>query len=186
MNITDIDDKIIKRARQNYLFDRYKQKASNESLDKLLEDQRLVLERFQNVCTKNTDPDKKVMLDKLFVRMNDAVEHLTKAVAGGKQDEIAKARDMYLQEAKDPISDWLDSKEGASINDNAIFEALPRYWEDQFHNDMQSLNVSIFRLNKFQACTDLNQFLCSDFTTRCFDPCLRICSTNCYIYTAHY
>lgn len=36
MNITDIDDKIIKRARQNYLFEKYV--AENYSLEKHLED----------------------------------------------------------------------------------------------------------------------------------------------------
>ena len=144
MNITDIDDKIIKRARQNYLFDRYVQKSKDTALAELLEDQRAVLAQFQDTCAKNTDPDKKIMLDKLFVRMNDAVESLTKAVASGNNEAIAKSRDVYLQEAKDPISIWLDSKEGSSVNDNNIFEALPRYWEDQFHNDMKSLNVSYF------------------------------------------
>ncbi|XP_065366774.1 cysteine--tRNA ligase, cytoplasmic [Calliphora vicina] len=141
MNITDIDDKIIKRARQNYLFDRYAEKSKVSPLPELLQDQAAVLAQFQDTCAKNTDPDKKTMLDKLFVRMNDAVELLTKAVAGGNADAIAKARDVYLQEAKDPISNWLDTKEGASVNDNAIFESLPRYWEDQFHNDMKSLNI---------------------------------------------
>lgn len=142
MNITDIDDKIIKRARQNYLYDRYVEKSKDSGLAELLEDQRTVLAQFQDTCAKNTDPDKKIMLDKLFVRMNDAVESLTKAVASGNNEAIAKARDIYLQEAKDPISNWLDSKEGSTVNDNTIFEALPRYWEDQFHNDMKSLNVS--------------------------------------------
>uniref|UniRef100_A0A1I8PRH7 Cysteine--tRNA ligase, cytoplasmic n=1 Tax=Stomoxys calcitrans TaxID=35570 RepID=A0A1I8PRH7_STOCA len=141
MNITDIDDKIIKRARQNYLFECYKQKVTQASLEQLLEDQRSVLSQFQNTCAKNTDPDKKIMLDKLFDRMNNAVELLTKAVTNGNQQEIDKARDFYLLEAKDPISDWLDSKEGSSVNDNAIFESLPRYWEDQFHNDMKALNI---------------------------------------------
>lgn len=142
MNITDIDDKIIKRARQNYLFDRYAEKSKACPLPELLEDQCAVLSQFQKTCAKNTDSDKKIMLDKLFVRMNDAVESLTKAITGGKAEDIANARNVYLQEAKDPISNWLDSKEGVSVNDNAIFESLPRYWEDQFHNDMKSLNVS--------------------------------------------
>ncbi|XP_058979756.1 cysteine--tRNA ligase, cytoplasmic-like [Musca domestica] len=141
MNITDIDDKIIKRARQNYLYDGYKEKATTAPLDQLLEDQRAVLAQFQNTCSKNTDPDKKIMLDKQYDRLNNAVELLAKAVAGGGQEEISKARDFYLSEAKDPISDWLDLKKGSTINDNAIFESLPRYWEDQFHKDMQSLNI---------------------------------------------
>lgn len=141
MNITDIDDKIIRRARQNHLFDEYAAEAQKLPLDELLGQQKEVLQRFQDTCAKNTDPDKKIMLDKTLQRMNDAVEALTKAVGKGDEREISEKRLLYLNEAKDPISDWLDSLKGAQINDNAVFEALPRYWEDQFHNDMKSLNI---------------------------------------------
>ncbi|EDW91983.1 cysteine--tRNA ligase, cytoplasmic [Drosophila yakuba] len=141
MNITDIDDKIIRRARQNHLFEAYAAEAQKLPLDELLGQQKEVLQRFQDTCAKNTDPDKKIMLDKTLQRMNDAVEALTKAVGKGVDPEISEKRLLYLNEAKDPISDWLDSLKGAQINDNAVFEALPRYWEDQFHNDMKSLNI---------------------------------------------
>ncbi|XP_039480620.1 cysteine--tRNA ligase, cytoplasmic [Drosophila santomea] len=141
MNITDIDDKIIRRARQNHLFEAYAAEAQKLPLDELLGQQKQVLQRFQDTCAKNTDPDKKIMLDKTLQRMNDAVEALTKAVNKGVEPEISEKRLLYLNEAKDPISDWLDSLKGAQINDNAVFEALPRYWEDQFHNDMKSLNI---------------------------------------------
>ncbi|XP_016968199.1 cysteine--tRNA ligase, cytoplasmic [Drosophila biarmipes] len=141
MNITDIDDKIIRRARQNHLFEEYAREAAKLPLDQLLGQQKEVLQLFQQTCAKNTDPDKKIMLDKTLQRMNDAVEALTKAVAKGVEQEIAEKRQQYLNEAKDPISEWLDSQKGAQINDNAVFEALPRYWEDQFHNDMKSLNI---------------------------------------------
>lgn len=62
MNITDIDDKIIKRARQNYLFEQYV--AENRALEQLLADHKLVCEQFDAVVQKNTDPDKKILLDK--------------------------------------------------------------------------------------------------------------------------
>ncbi|KAH8277702.1 hypothetical protein KR018_003747 [Drosophila ironensis] len=141
MNITDIDDKIIKRARQNHLFEQYAGEAEKLPLEQLLAQQKDVLRAFQATCTKNTDPDKKIMLDKTLLRMNDAVEALTKAVSLGNEKEISEKRLHYLNEAKDPISDWLDAQKGAEINENAVFEALPRYWEDQFHNDMKSLNI---------------------------------------------
>ncbi|XP_017010277.2 cysteine--tRNA ligase, cytoplasmic [Drosophila takahashii] len=141
MNITDIDDKIIRRARQNHLFEEYAREAAKLPLDQLLGQQKEVLQLFQQTCAKNTDPDKKIMLDKTLQRMNDAVEALTQAVGKGLEQEIAEKRQHYLNEAKDPISEWLDSQKGAQINDNAVFEELPRYWEDQFHNDMKSLNI---------------------------------------------
>lgn len=40
MNITDIDDKIIKRARQNYLFEKYAEKE--QPLEKVLSDAKKV------------------------------------------------------------------------------------------------------------------------------------------------
>ncbi|BFG06432.1 cysteine--tRNA ligase cytoplasmic [Drosophila madeirensis] len=141
MNITDIDDKIIKRARQNHLFEEYVSESAKLPLGQLLDDQKQVLVRFQETCAKNTDPDKKLMLDKTLQRMNDAVDALTQAVSQGDEKSIAEKRQHYLNEAKDPIAEWLDGKKGAEINDNSVFESLPRYWEDQFHNDMKSLNI---------------------------------------------
>jgi cysteinyl-tRNA synthetase len=42
MNITDIDDKIIKRARQNHLYDKYV--AEGHSLEKILDDANKVMQ----------------------------------------------------------------------------------------------------------------------------------------------
>lgn len=62
MNITDIDDKIIKRARQNYLYEEYL--AAEKSLEQILDDHKHVLNQLNDVIQKNTDPDKKVLLDR--------------------------------------------------------------------------------------------------------------------------
>lgn len=64
MNITDIDDKIIKRARQNYLYEKYL--AESKSLEQILSDHKEVLTQFNEVIAKNTDPDKKILLDRLL------------------------------------------------------------------------------------------------------------------------
>ena len=44
---------------------------------------------------------------------------------------------LYHSSGKDLVSDWLDSSLGSSVTDNSIFESLPRYWEGEFHKDMQ-------------------------------------------------
>lgn len=62
MNITDIDDKIIKRARQNYLYEQYV--SSSASLEQILDDHKQVLEQLNDVINKNNDPDKKTLLDR--------------------------------------------------------------------------------------------------------------------------
>lgn len=64
MNITDIDDKIIKRARQNYLFEKYVNET--KSLEQILDDHKDVLNQFNDVIAKNTDADKKVMLERIL------------------------------------------------------------------------------------------------------------------------
>lgn len=64
MNITDIDDKIIKRARQNYLYDQYVN--STNSLEQILSDHKEVLDQLNDVIAKNTDADKKTLLARML------------------------------------------------------------------------------------------------------------------------
>ena len=139
MNITDIDDKIIKRARQNHLYQLYC--GENHSLDKLLADSNVVLTYFAGVVQKTTDPDKKVMQQKLFEKLKGALAGLEGAVASKDEGKIASARDVLLKDGKDVISDWLDSQQGSTVTENKIFADLPRYWEEEFHKDMEALNV---------------------------------------------
>lgn len=50
---------------------------------------------------------------------------------------------VLLEEAKDLLSDWLDSMHGSEVSDNSIFSKLPKFWEAEFHKDMEALNVSV-------------------------------------------
>ena len=58
-NITDIDDKIIRRARQNHLFERYV--ADDPDLGRVIADCNEVSVAFGETVKKTTDPDKKTM-----------------------------------------------------------------------------------------------------------------------------
>lgn len=78
----------------------------------------------------------------MFHRMTEANEKLAAAVKSGDSDAIESARLNYLQQSKDPLSDWLDRKLGSTITENSIFESVPRHWENEFHKDMNALNVS--------------------------------------------
>ncbi|CAH0552626.1 unnamed protein product [Brassicogethes aeneus] len=139
MNITDIDDKIIKRARQNYLFEKYS--SENKSLELILEDSKQVLEKLSDTTKKTTDPDKKQMYEKLLIKLTSSIDELEKAVKGGDNNLIEKEKLNYINNSKDPLSDWLDSKFGATVTDNAIFTILPKFFENDFHKDMDALNV---------------------------------------------
>lgn len=49
---------------------------------------------------------------------------------------------VLLEEAKDLLSDWLDAQFGSQVTENSIFSLLPKFWEGEFHKDMEALNVS--------------------------------------------
>ncbi|KAL1505810.1 hypothetical protein ABEB36_005287 [Hypothenemus hampei] len=139
MNITDIDDKIIKRARQNYLFEKYA--SEKKDLQTVLSDSEQVLNNLTRKAKENIDPDKKPMFEKILNKLTESIENIENAVKSGNEGQIAEAQNNFISESKDPLSDWLDSKYGATVTDNAIFAALPRHWEEEFHKDMEALNV---------------------------------------------
>ncbi|XP_072390660.1 cysteine--tRNA ligase, cytoplasmic [Diabrotica undecimpunctata] len=139
MNITDIDDKIIKRARQNYLFKKYVDE--NHPLESVLADAKLVLQNVQSRVKTTTDLDKKNMLEKMLTRLAASVEELEESVKSGDSLKVENSKQQFILDGKDPISEWLDQKQGDTVRDNAIFSSLPRHWEQQFYKDMDALNI---------------------------------------------
>ncbi|XP_052002816.1 cysteine--tRNA ligase, cytoplasmic [Xyrauchen texanus] len=140
MNITDIDDKIIKRARQNYLLEQYREKQPSPS--QILLDVLTAREPFKAKLGESTDPDKKQMLERLEAAVDAALGPLQVAVQSKAADgSIQNQAEVLLEEAKDLLSDWLDSQFGSQVTENSIFSLLPKYWEGEFHKDMESLNV---------------------------------------------
>ncbi|KAJ3640885.1 hypothetical protein Zmor_027419 [Zophobas morio] len=139
MNITDIDDKIIKRARQNYLFEKYV--AEERTLEVVLSDAKLVLDKLSETTQNAIDPDKKQMYEKLLTNLSTSIEELETAVKSGDNAKIEQAKTNYVYKSKDPLSDWLDTKFGATVTDNKIFASLPQHWEQEFHKDMEALNI---------------------------------------------
>uniref|UniRef100_A0A4W2C523 Cysteine--tRNA ligase, cytoplasmic n=1 Tax=Bos indicus x Bos taurus TaxID=30522 RepID=A0A4W2C523_BOBOX len=140
MNITDIDDKIIKRARQNFLLERYRETQPQAA--QLLEDVRAALQPFSAKLQETVDPDKKQMLERLQHAVAQAAEPLEGALRAGQAGQELDGRvQALLEEAKDVLSDWLDSMHGSEVTDNSIFSELPKFWEAEFHKDMEALNV---------------------------------------------
>ncbi|XP_074086922.1 cysteine--tRNA ligase, cytoplasmic isoform X2 [Macrotis lagotis] len=140
MNITDIDDKIIKRARQNHLFEQYREKKPRAT--QLLQDVATALKPFSLKLEATADPDKKQMLERIRDAVQLAVEPLAEAVQkNAPGDEIDACAEVLVEKAKDLLSDWLDSLLGSQVTDNSIFSELPQFWEAEFHKDMAALNV---------------------------------------------
>ncbi|XP_046978679.1 cysteine--tRNA ligase, cytoplasmic [Vanessa cardui] len=139
MNITDIDDKIIRRARQNYLYEKYLKEIKN--LNDTIDDATAVVNFYEDVVKKTADPDKKNTMQKMLDNIASSVKVLKEAVELNDSEKINSAKCEMLKSAKDPISEWLDNKYGSTVKDNAIFTALPKYWENEFHKDMKALNI---------------------------------------------
>ncbi|XP_033121269.1 cysteine--tRNA ligase, cytoplasmic-like [Anneissia japonica] len=140
MNITDIDDKIIKRARTTYLFEDYVGKTTN--IEQILRDLDEAMVKFKEKCGNETNADKKVMQQKIINQVLGSQNALSEGVNGQtKADELQVMKTQLLQDAKDPLSEWLDGKFGSSVVDNSIFSKLPQHFEAEYHQDMEDLNV---------------------------------------------
>ncbi|XP_050676965.1 cysteine--tRNA ligase, cytoplasmic [Leptidea sinapis] len=139
MNITDIDDKIIRRARQNYLYEEYLKEE--KTLADIVDDSTQVVNYYEDLVKNTVDPDKKASMQKTFDKFANAVKDLKVAVESQDEEKMSIAKSDMLQASRDPLSDWLDSKFGATVTDNAIFTKLSRFWENEFHKDMKALNI---------------------------------------------
>lgn len=94
MNITDIDDKIIKRARQNHLYENYL--AENHSLDKILSDAKSVMQTCENTIKNTTDPDKRTMHEKMLISVKETIEELLVAVKSNDQAKIQECQGVRI------------------------------------------------------------------------------------------
>ncbi|XP_060068191.1 cysteine--tRNA ligase, cytoplasmic-like [Ylistrum balloti] len=141
MNITDVDDKIIRRARQNFLWENYI--SEGHPWKKVMDDTLLAMKPFSIKLTKETDPDKKAMYERQKAKVDAAVNNLETVMNNQSKDEAAiqAARENLLESSKDIISDWLDQNHGSEVTDNSIFLSLPKRFEEDYHKDMESLNV---------------------------------------------
>ncbi|XP_028403156.1 cysteine--tRNA ligase, cytoplasmic-like [Dendronephthya gigantea] len=135
MNITDIDDKIIFRARRNYLMKEYKTK--NHSIGQILSDIDKSMQKYGEKLVATTDIDKRNMMEKII----RDVDEIKKVLIANDLSSGNNLANEILDKAFDPFSAWLDKQFGSGITDHQIFAELPRHWENEFHKDMEALNI---------------------------------------------
>lgn len=147
-NVTDIDDKIIVRARQLHLFQKFALET-NELTDELrqrtkdawvlygrtnLPEAPKDLESFDrwanslDLAAELENNPKFVLHLKILQRAAHAL--LTKPPLPSFLEEI---KDMYIP--------FLDTQYGSSVTDPSVFRDLAAYWERHFDTDMSALNV---------------------------------------------
>ncbi|KAL1227528.1 cytoplasmic,Cysteine--tRNA ligase [Trichinella spiralis] len=133
MNVTDIDDKIIVRARQRHLFQNYLDSAP--SVEKMMRDVKSALEMYKKKFETEPNVDKKAMLLGQIQKVETVVQQ---AKNDSDKEEYCK---NLANNASEVLSQWLDSKLGNTITDHSIFDSLARHFEQDFDLDMAALNV---------------------------------------------
>ncbi|PVU91782.1 hypothetical protein BB561_004213 [Smittium simulii] len=165
MNITDIDDKIILRGRQAHLFSQKLKKTTYLDLELFSEvvqawkefivarlnlaadhfnnenyeswKEQLLISQAKNLGLE-TDP-------KFSMHLSIASKGLVSIINASSQlaqrNCTTQAALDLLNGNEDIISIYLDKLYGASVTDPSVFLDLTQYWENDFMQDMDSLNV---------------------------------------------
>ena len=151
MNITDIDDKIILKARKNELFRVYADKMKEEPNGLFQEGSRLLaLQRSkiesegrilqESLSGKFKDEREKTEAETLLKQNALKLEKITNMEISSKNSEgkVAELLELF----KDLLSDSLDKELGHTIGeDKQIFESHARRCEESFFKDCEALGI---------------------------------------------
>ncbi|RUP50856.1 hypothetical protein BC936DRAFT_137380 [Jimgerdemannia flammicorona] len=165
-NITDIDDKIIVRARQAYIYTQYKDSVLALSPALISEVRQAWRFYAESKLAKINGAVAEAIADWKQFESNLTPEELTKAVKVEEKfkmhvaalksshnalvladkeiaagDNSKESADRLIEASKDVLATWLDKQRGAEVNDPRIFRDLPAFWEADFFGDMESLNI---------------------------------------------
>lgn len=146
INITDIDDKIILRSRQNQLLKEFEQEAESmdfASLKKVVDEavkiakDKLAAKRPEDPAATASEKEKeefKKLLAEHTLKMNQHLE---------LEASVSKAEDKagLLSVAKDPLRAKLDKERGHTVTGHEAFNAHSRHFENEYFEDMEALGV---------------------------------------------
>lgn len=152
-NVTDIDDKIIVRARQNYLFKQFANEVKQTGVTSEIKDKiRKSIDSY-TACFKKLDLDAPVdsasNFDKWVSTLprEDLLQKDPKfvmnsnAVSAALHGLEAADNQRFLEGVQDVYVKTLDAEKGATVTDHNVFRDLSSYYEDDFNQDMRKLNV---------------------------------------------
>ena len=170
MNITDVDDKIILRARQRHLLEKFKEEHASLD-DSVLEAAKtalgLYVSKNLSLLPHNLQPhDYAAELKRAYgeviagrslagdgspagdkeakIKMHiRATEAGFEALLRLKDDRSSISIDKFYALMEDVLLPYLDNLHGSSIDasDYSIFKKLTHHYEDRFMEDMRALNV---------------------------------------------
>lgn len=162
MNITDVDDKIILRGRQQYLYCQFKEQQGGTAADAVtpavLEAAKSAFAAYlhknlSDVPPESTPESFEAEVTKAYASLlagqttEDAdakkLMHIrTVRTAASALQSPGQLSDFYAQ-TEDIFLPYLDTQHGADIDskDHTIFTSLTKRFEEHFFDDMRSLNV---------------------------------------------
>lgn len=143
-NVTDIDDKIIIAARQQYLFEEKLEKKFTQ----VNEDLKSQVSAYVDAYTSANLTEFKGGDFGEWAKSVDSSQqspkfpmHL-KAVKTAKEALATETNISSFLEAIKDVAQWgLDKEFGHTVNDPSIFRLLPAFWEGKYDEDMARLNV---------------------------------------------
>ncbi|KAL4192396.1 hypothetical protein AMTRI_Chr06g171760 [Amborella trichopoda] len=158
MNVTDVDDKIINKARRNYLLEKYVsqtyevQKVISDLRDAFQEEKSSQDQKVQGSLKAYEEAPSSRRKDELLKKIKEEqskhqkicdLEVLYKGREAHACSLTNKAGgELLLSDGiSDVLASYLDKKEGASVTDLAIYRAHAAKYEEEFWEDMQSLDV---------------------------------------------
>lgn len=164
MNITDIDDKIILRARQQHLLANFRKEHPEVDQDVLATTKaafKAYLKKNLPLIPEDVAPESyEVEKNKAYARVLEgkALEsdtdapgdkeaklkmHMNTAKTAATALQLAIGPDQFYADAEDVLLPYLDSLHGSSVDskDYSIFTKLTQKFEDRFFEDMHALNV---------------------------------------------
>ncbi|KIL65876.1 hypothetical protein M378DRAFT_76124 [Amanita muscaria Koide BX008] len=171
MNITDIDDKIIERARQNHLFERYRSDLTNLTSSLLVQVEDAWLNYLRERVSRGLPPDNtsQVWNEESWNTLDELAQdkdwkreclkrdekfdmHVTTARRTYKALQNAKLQlsrgqtgldtaHQLVEESKDVLTRSLDAQYKSTVTDPNISRELAAYWESKFFHDMDRLRV---------------------------------------------
>lgn len=147
-NVTDIDDKIIVRARQNYLFAEFSKAVKQTGLtDKAQSDVRhaadVYIDKYLPSAPHEHDEfvkwaaeTKPTQQDPKFDVHVNAIKDALSTQTGEDVDT-----DTFLKKSESVMVYLLDKQRGSEVTDPQIFRQLSSFYERDFNQDMAALNV---------------------------------------------
>ncbi|KAF8550855.1 cysteinyl-tRNA synthetase [Imleria badia] len=167
-NITDIDDKIILRARQNHLFETFRTQTTSLTPDLLAKVQDAWQSHVLDKVSKGLPESIKPTADSLHIlwpqieavrgdsvqkaeclkrdekfemNLGTAIRTASALLTARRGQGDRESALILLDESRDIIAASLDKELKDTVSDPSIFRALAAYWEEQFFRDMDRLRI---------------------------------------------